>query len=212
MSEGPTSDDYVALSNEYNRLQRQLLSKTQQLEALLGKNAPAGEFPVDFAGQHNRRYGIDFQFVPGQIVPQELSFTVEHGTIFRCAAIESFVRAVGTAEDPYSGEDVAVQATLPWADRLINFDYFWKIRDTGTDREWNERPQPSLFGGGGYVGPRWFPRRNVLGGGTTVFMQINPFISRTAPVTGSFFQGGSLNNYIVHVGFIGHQVPDDTET
>lgn len=208
---GPTSDDYLHVANEYNRLQRQLLAKTQQLESLLGKNAPAGQFPTDFAGLHNRRYGIDFSFVPGELVPQELSFTVEANTIFRCAAVECFVRAVGTADDPFSEDEVSVQATLPWNDRLQYFDFLWKIRDTETNRDWNERPQPSLFLGGGYLGPLWLPRRNILGGGATVFMQIDPIRSRTSPTTGSFFQGGSLNNYIVHVGFIGHQEPDDSE-
>lgn len=201
----------MQVSNEYNRLNRQLDAKKQQLEALLGQNAPAGQFPTDFAGQHNRRYSIDLAFAPGELIPQELSVTVEHGTIFRCAAIESFVRAVGTADDPYSGEEVSVQATLPWSDRLRYFDYLWKIRDTGTDREWNERPQPSLFGGGGYFGPLWLPRRVVLGGGTTIFAEVSPIVSLATPTQSSFFQGGSLNSYVVQISFIGHQVPDDSE-
>ncbi len=208
----PTADDIVMLGNEYNAVQRRLLARKQQLEALLGPNAPGGEFPTDFAGQKNRRYGIDFTFTPGELVPQELSVTIEQNTIFRCAAMESFVRAVGTAEDPFTAAEVAVQPTLPWNDRLIYFDYLWSVRDTGTDRQWTERPQPSLFGGGGYWGPLWFPRRNILGGGTTIFVQIDPFLSLINPQSdGSFFEGGDINSYLVHISFIGHQVPDDSE-
>lgn len=207
----PTQEDWLLVSNKYDDLQRQLTAKTQQLEALLGKNAPAGEFPVDFAGQHNRRYAIEMSFTPGELIPQESSVTVEHGSIFRCAYVESFVRGVGTADDPYSGEEVSVQATLPWSDRLRYFDFLWKIRDTGTDREWNERPQPSLFLGGGYFGPLWLPRRIILGGGTTIFAELSPIRSVTTPIAGSFFQGGSIENYTVQVSFVGHQVPDDSE-
>ena len=79
----------------------------------------------------------------------------------------------------FTGQPVTVFATLPWDSRLIYFDFLWSIRDTGTDREWCDRPQPSLFLGGGYVEPLWLPRRAVLGGGTSLFANIDPFLSLT---------------------------------
>ncbi len=211
MSDQTSPNDIVAIANEYNRLQRQLESKTQQVAALLEMNAEAGDFPTDFAGNSNRRYSIDFPFVPGDLTPQERSVTVESGTIFRCAYTESFVRAVGTADDPYTDDPVTVQATLPWSDRLQNFDFLWRIRDTGTDREWVDHPQPSLFLGGGYVGPLWLPRRVVLGGGSVIFATIDPFVSVVSPGDGSFFAGGAVQSYTVQVSFVGHEVPDGSE-
>jgi len=198
----------VAIANEYRRLQRQIESKSQQLDSLLETNGEAGSFPTDFEGVRNRRYSIDFPFVPGQLVPQERAVTVETGTVFRCAAIESCLRVSGTGEDPYSLDDVTVQVTLPWSQRLLYFDYLWSVRDTGTDREWMNVPQPSLFGGGGYLGPLWFPRRVVLGGGTSIFTDIQPFLSLATPLGNTFFGGGSVVQYIVQVSFIGHEVPD----
>lgn len=204
----------VDLTNEYRKLQRQLEGKTQQLDALTGKNAPGGEFPTDFAGARNRRYTIELDFNAGSLAPLERSVNVESGTIFRCAYVEAFVQAIGQAEDPFSGQNVTVFATLPWDSRLFYFDFFWKIRDTGTDREWCDQPQPSLFLGGGYVGPLWLPRRVVLGGGTTLFAQVDPFLSVVSPFVApslqlrGFFSGGQINTYRMKLSFVGHEVPD----
>lgn len=199
----------VDLTNEYRRLQRQLEAKTQQLESLTSKNAPGGQFPTDFDGARNRRYTIEFDIQAGSTVPVERSVNIETGTIFRCAYVESFVQAIGQASDRFTGEPVTVFATLPWGSRLVYFDFLWKIRDTGTDREWCDQPQPSFFLGGGYVEPLWLPRRAVLGGGTSLFAEINPFVSVTdAGDLPGFFFGGAITAYRVKISFVGHEVPD----
>ncbi len=206
-------DQQVAeIANEYRRLERQLQAKTQQLQSLLAVNGEAGEFPTDFDGAQPRRYSIEYHFVAGDLQPQERSVNIENGTIFRCAYMESFVRAIGTAADVYSDADVSVQVTLPWNSRVNMFDYFWRIRDSGTDREWMDNAQPSLFGGGGYVGPLWFPRRNILSGGTVVSASIEPFksIADFAGQSGTFFNDGAVQQYVVHMSFVGHDVPDNT--
>lgn len=213
--------EVVALTNEYRRLDRQLASKEAQLSALLSVNGEAGPFPTDFDGVLNRRYSIDVVFdtppdasvLNDYLQPKELPVIVDAGTIFRCAAIETFVTAIGTGVDPYSGNDTTVQATLAWDARLNYFDFLSRIRDTGTDREWFDRPQPSLFLGGGYTGPLWLPRRVILGGGTVIYASIEPFrnIRTVSALSGGFFVGGSVSQYVVQVSFIGHQVPDNSE-
>ncbi len=221
MSESPLDDKLALLNiaNEYNRLNRQLDSKTQQLEALLEANGEAGDFPTDFVGMRNRRYNIDFSFKPGvqsedfvgvmisNPEPQERSVTIESGTIFRCAAVETFLRAVGDSVDTFSGDPVAVQMSLSWDQRVDSFDYMWSVRDTGTDREWVNCPQPSLFGGGGYVGPLWLPRRIVLSGNTVLFAYVDPFLSKSAigPNNQATF---TVEEYILQMSFIGHEMPD----
>ncbi len=200
-------NEIVMLAAEYQRLQRQLVSKTQQLDALMSMNGEGGDFPTDFAGNMIRRYSIDFSFTPGVLEPQEGSVTVEAGSTFRCAYVESFVTVVGTADDAYTGNPVTVQAVMPWNLRQDAFDYLWRVRDTGTDREWVEPPQPALFGGGGYVGPLWLPRRVVLGGGTVIYAVVDPFISESDDV--AFGGGGGVvTNYKVQMSFVGHDVPD----
>ncbi len=203
-----SNNDLVMLADEYKRLQRQLEDKTALLASLQATNGPAGDFPVDFEGAHNKRYSIDISFDPGDLNPQEQSVTVDSGTVFRCAYVESFLRAIGTDDDPYTGNPITVEATLPWKDRLATFDYFWRVRDTGTDREWTDRPQPSLFFGGAYAGPLWLPRRNILGGGSTIFVEIKPFLSLVDHV-GSFFSAGTIEQFILQVSFVGHEVPED---
>jgi hypothetical protein len=213
----------MALTHEYKRLDRQLQSKTQQLDALLAANGPAGEFPVDFEGLRYRRYSVDLLFTPSplfppveagtnediNLLPQEKDFKVDEGTVFRCAYVESFLRATGTANDPYSGAATTVSVTLPWEQRLELFDFMWRIRDTGSDQEWCDQPQPSLFLGGGYAGPLWFPRRRPLSGGTVVVMRIEPFRNLGDTTTNSnFFTGGTIQQYSLHVSFVGHEEPD----
>ncbi len=198
----------VEIANEYRRLQRQLESKQQQVEALLAVNGEAGPFPTDFEGAQVRRYAIEFPFVPGTLVPQERSVTVESGTIFRCAYMESFLKATGTAADPYTAVSATSSVVLPWDQRLAYFDYMWRVRDTGTDREWVDPPQPSLFGGGGYVGPAWLPRRVILGGGSVIYATVDPFISAASPGEHSFFTGGTLTQYVLQMDFVGHEIPD----
>lgn len=206
--------EIMEIANEYRRLQRQIEMKNEQLKSLLEVNGEAGDFPTDFEGALVRRYSIDFQFKPGNgfgsPLPQEQerSVVVESGTIFRCAYIESFVRAVGTGESVYTDPPTfpAVQATLGWDKRLMFFDYFWSVRDTGTDREWCNRPQPSLFGGGGYTGPFWLPRRNVLGGGTVIYGKISPIVAQQTAE--EFFTDGGISSYNVQLSFVGHSMPD----
>jgi hypothetical protein len=183
-----------------------LESKTQQVDALLAVNGEAGEFPTDFEGARNRRYSIDFPFEPQTFQPLERSVNVDQGTIFRCAYIESFVRAVGTKADPYSGDDVTGQVTMSWNDRLQSFDYFCRVRDTGTDREWFDQPQPALFCGGGYWGPLWLPRRVVMSGGSIIYGSVEPF--RNSLGSDFFFFNGIVSQYVVQMSFVGHEISD----
>lgn len=212
-------NELVDIANEYRRLQRQLEQKTARLEALRAVNGEAGQFPTDFEGALNRRYSIEFLFQPPPANPtdaetiaslqaQERQVVIEQGTVFRCAYVESFLRAVGTALDPFSGLSTTVQATLPWNDRRRYFDYLWTVRDTGTDRDWVAPPQPSWFGGGGYTGPLWLPRRTILSGGTSLYARVEPFRSQNAD-EGGFFSGGTISQYILQMSFVGHQVPDN---
>lgn len=203
----------VDITNEYRRLQRQIESKKQQLDALLAPNGPGGEFPTDFAGIGvPRRYTVQLDFIAGILEPQEKSATIDAGTVFRASHVETFVRAVGTGVDRYSSEPVTIQATLPWDQRLSYFDFLWSVRDTGTDREWVTPPQPSLFAGGGYTGPLWLPKRNILSGGTALHVYLKPLLSvtTTQPDFGvrGFFLGGSIARYEVQFCFVGHEMPD----
>lgn len=219
MSDAPNNLEnmYSEIIAEYRRLDRQVAEKTARLEALLAANAEAGAFPLDFGGALDKRYGIDFSFKPGIYDPQELAVQIDAGKVFRCAAIETFVSGVGTADDPFSGDPVSVQATFPWNLRLASltnggpyFDFMWRVRDTGYDHEWNDTPQPSLFAGGGYFGPLWLPRRRILGGGANIFVNLQP-IFNADDVSSGFFANGACTEYTVHFSFVGHEVPDTSE-
>lgn len=208
MSESP--DNQMVLSqivSEYRRLQRQLEDKTAQLSALTAVNGERGDFPTDFENAKNVRYSIDFTFKALDLQPQERSVQIRSGTVFRCKYMECFVRVVGSVDD-FQAAAIPAQITLPWNIRVIAFDFFGSVRDTGTDREWMTRPQPSLFLGGGYYGPLWFPRRVVLGGGTNLFGRIEPFINADNIITPDVTLIQSVEEYIVQMSFVGHEVPE----
>jgi hypothetical protein len=204
----PTPDEIkqavIDVTNEYRRLQRQLDAKTQQLDSLLATNQPGGEMPTDFLGLVPRRYSVDFVFAAGDLEPQERSVNVDAGTVFRCTSIETFLRAVGTA-------GVTVQVSLPWDQRLMYFDFLWSCRDTGTDREWVAPPQPSLFAGGGYDGPLWLPRNNIVSGGSALYVSLYPQVSLTLGLLDNFpgfFRDGDVSQYEVQFSFVGYEEPD----
>jgi hypothetical protein len=56
----------------------------------------------------------------------------------------------------------------------------------------------------------WFPRRNIISGGTVIAAYVEPFLS--GPVASSVFgTDGETLQYAVQIDFDGHEVPDGEE-
>jgi hypothetical protein len=209
------SDVEMSLLNEYRKIDRALEQRKREINELEKRLKANGNLPLD---RRPKRYSVEYDFTPGDLQPQEQSFFVDGGSRFYASSIESTFRVTGQAAvDDGGGGTIAgqaVTATLPWSpvrdstrssQRNGYFDFLWTIRDTGSDREWQNVPQPALFLLTGALSPLYLPVPGVIRSGSEVFVNIDPFFSRV--VNGSnlgLFQ--TVSTYTVLVSFWGEEV------
>lgn len=205
------------LINEVRRIEHAVVQRKALLAKLEQQMRDQGDGVLNLERERPQRYSVEFSFVPGDLQPQERSFLVEGGTLFKCNQLESSFRVVGAAAvDDGGGGTLAgqnAQVTLPWAPvtgnrpsaRQAYFDYLWRVRDTGSDRDWQNSNQPSIFMLTGSLMPVVLPVRARIVGGSEVFVTIDPFFSRSVfgSNVGLFF---TVSQYIVHVSFFGTEV------
>jgi hypothetical protein len=214
--------------NEYNRLERVIDSRRKRIEAL-EKGSP-------IIRQRNFRYAIDFNFdftqmagflpfspifrsFPGVSPPpaQTRTFIVkseneEHRrTHFYVKSIEASyaIFASQSAEPtPLPGQRFFIGPDY----RSYFFDFTWRVRDTGSDREWSNTALPSQLLMTGNVNPMLFGNGHcMLSGGTEVVVEITPTFSGnllTSP-SGEFLQPPPLTDFKSHflqLCFVGVEV------
>lgn len=209
------------LVNDFRRIGRAIAARKVAIEKL-SKKAKRGAGLLNLSVERPRRYGIEFSFTPGDLQPQERSFVVNGGTKFLCRTLESSFRAIGTSGvDDGAGGTVAgqrVQVTMPFSAAFASgggigsrgyarnryFDYEFQIRDTGSDREWQNVRTPSNIMMSGMIAPCRLPVRAHIKGGSEVFVRVDPFLSESSFVgLSSFF---SVSAYVVHISFSGTEV------
>jgi hypothetical protein len=177
--------------NEYQRLERAIEARRKRVEAL-EKGAP-------LIRQRNFRYVIDFTFdftemagpVQGglqafNVAPppaQSRSFIVksekedQRKTHFYVKSLEASYAAFAsqaTEEAPGPGQRFFIGPDY----RRNFFDFTWRVRDTGSDREWQNTALPSQLLMTGNVNPLLFGNGHcMLSGGTEVVVEITPTFS-----------------------------------
>jgi hypothetical protein len=167
--------------NELNKIQRLIEARKAKLQALY-----RGKTYKDVLSNRPKRYSVSikyeawddfFGYERGNPFAVETdSFIVEEGTIFRPVALDCsmFVTVSEFAANP-----TLLQLPLMYREGESNrgsfFEFDWRIYDTGSDREWQNHPQPSPFLATGLYSPMWLQNRGVLGPGTEVFVSIEPF-------------------------------------
>lgn len=176
------------LLNEYHKIER-VIEKRKRRLAALSKEVNSEENTLT---RRPKFYSAEFVFEPGVLQPQTQTFAIDGGTVFRPITLASSFRITARL---IQGEDDVFgvgQLTLPYgvsgnqgsfgggAFRNENFDYLWRIRDTGSDREWQNEYQPSVFMMTGALSPLWLPIPGKLDGGSDVAVDIDPVFSRTA--------------------------------
>lgn len=225
MSGRQLTDVEQMLLNEHRALDRAIAQRERVIAELEKRASALGVAAID---RRPKRYSVEFEFTPesGRIAAhaQEKSFFVDTGATFHCATIESSLRVVGDASVA-SGGGVYIAGqtavlTLPYSPptsangRQANgrnefFEYLWKIRDTGSDREWQNLPMPSVFMDSGAISPLVLPVHGRVGGGSEVFVEITPVLTLPSPgvssVTGIF---RNIYKYILHISLAGTEVPE----
>ena len=209
--------------NEYQRLERAIESRRKRIEAL-EKGAP-------IIAQRNFRYSLDFSFdflVPEGANPQALPFVAEtpasqtrsfivkseydngKRTHFFVKSIEASYAVFATASEE---EGAVGQRFFIGPDYRRNFfDFTWRVRDTGSDREWQNTDLPAQLLLTGNVNPLLFGNGHcLLSGGTEVLLDVVPTFSgnllqrRVANITApSSLQ--NIKSHFLQVSFVGVEV------
>lgn len=174
--------------NEYQRLERAIDARRKRIEGL-EKGAPV-------LRQRNFRYVLDYNFdfvnrgsnsIFSRVIaetpsPQTRSFIVkseaenERRSHFFVKSIEASYAILASQKgvDPPVGQRFFVGPDY----RRNFFDFTWRVRDTGSDREWQNTSLPSELLLTGNVNPLLFGNGHcLLSGGTEVLLEIVPTFS-----------------------------------
>lgn len=192
------SDDVLAdrvETAELRRLERLLEQRRLELDELQAK--------ADLRRPVNRRYNIDFTF-PFQADPsvdfiytEDRSAAIAKGTRFFVKTLEMGFQITSTG------------ATFNMGPLFMKrfFDFQWRIRDTGTDREWSNDWLPSEFLYSGDVRGLALGRNHCLvSGGTDLTASVRVTRSKNPD---SLFT--SIEAFGLQIGFVGVEVPEDFE-
>lgn len=189
----PVNESDQLLVNELRRIERAVEKRKKVLESLATAKGKQN---------FNRRYVVD---VPLEIVndtvrnvPVTRSFVIDRDSLqFCCREIVYTASAVGTLTVP-PGVEFAGKFSLP---PTAYFWFDWQIRDTYSDRAWQNHPLPSLALGSGKVSGLPLGRPAILPAGTEVLFTIQPLVGASA--SASAFTATSFS---VQVSFVGYEV------
>lgn len=211
--------------NEYQRLERVIDARKKRIEAL-EKGSP-------LIKQRNFRYVLDYTFnyiapeqnpIFGQRVISDLppaqtrSFIVKSElsdgkrTHFYVKSIEASYALLGSQLLPDDVEGLGQRFFIGPDYRRNFFDFTWRIRDTGSDREWQNTALPSQLLLTGNVNPLLFGNGHcMLSGGTEVLLEIVPTFSGNL-LTENLGEFGALpaivnpKSHFLQVCFVGVEV------
>lgn len=182
--------------NEVKRLERVIDKRTKAL-AQLDEKIQKRTSP--------RRYVLEFP-VPAETAavataatnqPVTRSFVVDKDRArFFCQDVVFSVSAVGTVIGSSSNK-----ATLSPEFNLL--DFTWRIRDTSTDREWQNTPLPRYFMASGLTTGLNMPWPAPLRPGAEIETTIVPTLVSASALTAGF---SNLTSYTVQVSFVGFEV------
>ena len=153
------------------------------------------------------------------IQPSAESFVVDGGTNFYCSTVESSVRFTGNTninENPFAGgapvyiEGQPATITLGFGNgnpgtqegiyRQSLFSFLWEIRDTGSDRDWQNAPQPDIFLCSGRLSPLTLPVFGRVKGGSEVEVKVAPILN--SPQNGVFFTDVTVDPHLSSISKI----------
>jgi hypothetical protein len=188
--------------NELQRLDRAIQKRTKDIEHLKSRvqlrTSPRRyvleyEFPSvsDFSGS-DRVLGV----------PIVRSFIVDRDSKrFCCQEIACSIAAVGQLQDQDTANKVSLPpGTGPRGEYPV--DFTWLVRDTATDREWQNQVLPRYFLASGLTSALSLPCTAVLSPGTELEVTLTP-TQAVSLVSGVFT---SINSYAVQIAFIGFEV------
>jgi hypothetical protein len=192
---------------EYERIEASIKQAEEKL-ALLMKGRE-----VNYKAR-NQRYVLDldipFQAVnfflpaPSPLVTRdplafETSTTIKRDTKFFCTHMECATYALGSRY----GQQYT-QAIRPY-ERPDLFVFEWMIRDTGSDRSWQNEFLPDALLMTNRLNPLMMGTPTVISGGSEVFLNLNVQRMRT-PIIGDVLT--EIKNFSVQISLCGYEVSE----
>ena len=183
---------------EYERIEGEI-AKCEKALALLEQGRKATY------EARNYRYVLDleipFQEITSAHAPLSfgISSTVKKDTKFFCTHMECATYAVGVA-----GGTQLTLAIRPWIRRdYLQFD--WQVRDTGSDRSWQNNFLPMGLLKTNRVNSLVLGTPTILSGGAEIFVDYK-VKSMSFPVFQSVFE--SIKKYTVQLSLCGYEVSE----
>jgi len=187
----------IMAQNERLRLERALGRLTGEIDQL--------EQDLDRRRPRNRRYNVDFSFLFEEFTPPDSEnplyvetrgVSVNQGTRFYAMAIEQHY-AIQSRGATFNLGPIAMRQF---------FDFEWQVRDTGTDREWQNDWLPSDFLYSGDKNGLLVPENPALvSGGSNIDVTLKVIFS-TNSGEGTLFE--DIERHLLQVSFVGIEVPE----
>jgi hypothetical protein len=188
--------------NELQRLDRAIQKRTKTIEQLESK-AQAGTVPKRYVLEYELPVALT-NFGTGLADPKVLgvplvrSFVVDRDCKrFCCQEIVCAVAAVGAIAGISGSNKVSLNPELS---RNLNFT--WSVRDTATDREWQNHPLFRYFLASGLTAPLALAWPASMRSGAEIEVALTPTEAENAVPT--VFE--SLEYYTVQIAFVGFEV------
>lgn len=183
------------LVNELRRIDR-AMGETQRVLDAADKKSGLRVIPH----QYSVELSFDVVTSPDTPTPDVKSFVIDRDCqAFFCCKISYTLLAVG---------EIAVTATankitIPAKTRGLSCPFMWTVRDSSSDREWQDQPMPSFLLASGQVDGHRLPKPAILPSGSEVQVSAQPLVT-TARVVG--FTVDTVQRYIVQMSFSGFEV------
>ena len=160
-------------------------------------------------GVRNFRYVLDMEypaiglsdgtsnpFLP----PRQASAVVDRATRFYVQKVESVLQVVGADS---AGFAATVVIPAPLRERAISLE--WKVRDSGSDRDWQNDWLPWCLTLSGNLHPFGVNGAHaVLSGGSEIVLDVNAQVVAT---TTAIFGMATVTSWLLSFSFIGVEVP-----
>ncbi len=178
------------------RLERLLAQRKRKLDEI--------EKKLDLTRATNKRYNVDFSFdfedfglvsVPRQETSK--SVTIDRNSRFMVRSMEMNYGIVSAGATFNMGP--------AFMNRLFNFDF--RVRDTGSDREWSNDWLPSAFLFSGDVqGLRFADNHAVVSGNSDIEVDVRVNFSENAGTEGLF---DDIEKHLLQISFVGLNLPEE---
>ena len=186
-------------------VQQMIVNEVRRLERFIEKRAKTLAQLEEKVQQRTspRRYVLEYD-IPTSSSPLFVgrtsltrSFIVDRDcSWFFCQDVVCSIAAVGQIVGVVNSNKMTL--SMEWTDLL---DFTWRVRDTSTDREWQNEPLPRYFLASGLTAGLSLPWSAPLRPGAEIEVSVVPTFVRT--VIPNFT---AVTAYTVQIAFVGYEV------